>query len=193
MANPTLIYTRRESIWHMRCKYIDLVPRNWFFSSSQFLLYPSIQVDFVCFPICSLSSFSFIDLSPFLLSLYKKNLFFFFSLHFGIVSLFISLTSMIHKSGKLITTDGYALASAMRESLPGLILKGSFLINFVAYGFPAVLFFHCFNKCLSVRGICHWTFDNVLYSAVLNRFGVIQFCICSINAALHFMLVIQSS
>ena len=145
------------------------------------------------FPICSLSSFSFIDLSPFFLSLYKNTFFFIFSLHFGTASLFINLTSMIHKSEKPVTTDGYALASAIKESLPGLISEGSFLMNFVAYGFHAVLFFHCGNKCLSVRGICHETLDNVLYSAVLNGFGVIQFCICSINAKLHFMLVIQSS
>lgn len=76
---------------------------------------------------------------------------------------------------------------------PRLILKGSFLMNFAAYGFHAVLFFQCYNKCLSIRGICHWILDNALYSAVLCRFGVIQFCVCSINATVHFMLVIQSS
>lgn len=73
-----LFYTQQENLYEI-CKYIDLILRNPSFSSSQSSLSLSIQITTFSFLIYSLNSFSFIDFSPFFLSLYKKTLVFFLS------------------------------------------------------------------------------------------------------------------
>lgn len=152
-GNPYSYIGKKRS--YISYKYIDFVPRNCFSSSTQSSFFSSTERMMV-FLFCFLS----VLLAPFL-SLISVHFSFpciknpTFSPPLHTVSLFINLTSVIHKPEKLTTTDGCALASEIREGLPGLTLQGSFLMNFVAYGFYAVLFFHCCNKCFSVRGICH--------------------------------------